>query len=59
MDTHILETVVYSPGITIAELARALDSPKSSVYGFVRGLLAKGWLYEQDHRWYLGPRSTV
>ena len=53
--THILETVVYRPGITIAELARILDAPKSSVYGFVRGLLAKGWLYEQDHRFYLGP----
>ena len=53
--THILETVVYRPGITIADLARTLEAPKSSVYGFVRGLLAKGWLYEQDHRFYLGP----
>ena len=53
--THILETVVYQPGITIAELARTLAAPKSPVYGFVRGLLAKGWLYEQDHRVYLGP----
>jgi DNA-binding IclR family transcriptional regulator len=53
--THILETVVYRPGITIAELARTLEAPKSSVYGFVRGLLAKGWLYEQEHRFYLGP----
>ncbi len=53
--THILETVVYRPGVTLAELARTLEAPKSSVHGFVRGLLAEGWLYEQDHRFYLGP----
>jgi DNA-binding IclR family transcriptional regulator len=53
--TRILETVVYRPGITFAELARALDAPKSSVHGFIRGLLANGWLYEHDRRFYLGP----
>ena len=53
--TQILEEVTYLPGITFAELARALDAPKSSVHGFVRGLLAKGWLYEIDKRFYLGP----
>jgi len=53
--THILEEIVYTPGMTFAELARALEAPKSSVYGFIRGLLAKGWLYEEDHRFYLGP----
>ena len=53
--TRILEEVVYNPGMTFAELARALAAPKSSVYGFIRGLLAKGWLYEEDHRFYLGP----
>lgn len=53
--TRILEEVVYSPGMTFAELARALRAPKSSVYGFIRGLLAKGWLYEDDRRFYLGP----
>lgn len=53
--TQILEQVVYKPGMTFAELARALEAPKSSVYGFIRGLLAKGWLYEQDRRFYLGP----
>ena len=40
--TRILEEVVYSPGMTFAELVRALDAPKSSVHGFIRGLLAKG-----------------
>ena len=53
--TQILEEVTYLPGITFAELARALDAPKSSVHGFVRGLLATGWLYEIDKRFYLGP----
>jgi DNA-binding IclR family transcriptional regulator len=53
--THILEEVVYRPGMTFAELARALDAPKSSVHGFLSGLLAKGWLYEANRRYYLGP----
>ena len=53
--TQILEEVVYNPGMTFAELARALDAPKSSVHGFIRGLLAAGWLYEESHRFYLGP----
>jgi DNA-binding IclR family transcriptional regulator len=53
--TRILEEVVYNPGMTFADLARALDAPKSSVYGFIQGLLAKGWLYETNRRFYLGP----
>jgi DNA-binding IclR family transcriptional regulator len=53
--TRILEEVVYKPGMTFAELVRALDAPKSSIHGFLSGLLAKGWLYEVDHRFYLGP----
>jgi DNA-binding IclR family transcriptional regulator len=53
--TQILEEVVYNPGMTFAELVRALGAAKSSVHGFIRGLLAKGWLYEDQHRFYLGP----
>jgi len=53
--TRILEEVVYSPGLTFAELVRTLDAPKSSVHGFIRGLLAKGWLHQEQHRFYLGP----
>jgi DNA-binding IclR family transcriptional regulator len=53
--TQILEEVVYNPGMTFAELVRALGAAKSSVHGFIRGLLAKGWLYEDEHRFYLGP----
>ena len=53
--TRILEEVVYTPGMSFAELARALDAPKSSVHGFLSGLLAKGWLYEVNRRYFLGP----
>jgi DNA-binding IclR family transcriptional regulator len=53
--TRILEEVVYKPGITFAELVRTLDAAKSSVHGFIRGLIAKGWLYEDQKRFYLGP----
>src|SRR2546422_6851686 len=53
--TGILETVVYRPGITFSELARALDAPKGSVHGLISGLLATGWLYEEEHRFHLGP----
>lgn len=53
--TRILEEVVYSPGLTFAELVRTVGAPKSSVHGFIRGLLAKGWLHQERHRFYLGP----
>lgn len=53
--TRILEEVVYNPGTTFAELVRALGAAKSSVHGFISGLLASGWLYEQQRRFYLGP----
>lgn len=53
--TQILEEVVYHPGMTFVELVRALGAAKSSVHGFIRGLVAKGWLYEDQHRFYLGP----
>jgi DNA-binding IclR family transcriptional regulator len=53
--TRLLEEVVYNPGMSFVELVRAVDAPKSSVYGFLRGLLAAGWLYEDNHRFYLGP----
>ena len=53
--TRILEEVVYNPGMTFADIVRALDAAKSSVHGFIAGLLAKGWLYEEQGRYYLGP----
>jgi DNA-binding IclR family transcriptional regulator len=53
--TRILEEVVYNPGMTFTELVSAVGAAKSSVHGFLGGLLAKGWLYQTDHRFYLGP----
>jgi DNA-binding IclR family transcriptional regulator len=53
--TGILEEVAYRPGVTFAELTRALQAPKSSVHGFIRGLLATGWLQEENRGFYLGP----
>ena len=53
--TQIVEEVVYNPGMTFVELAKALQAPRSSVYGFIQGLKAKGWLYEMNRRFYLGP----
>jgi DNA-binding IclR family transcriptional regulator len=53
--TRILEEVVYNPGMTFAEIARVSGAAKSSAYGFVNGLLAQGWLYVDNNRYYLGP----
>ncbi|MDE0853807.1 MAG: helix-turn-helix domain-containing protein [Nevskia sp.] len=53
--TQILEEVVYNPGMTFVDLVRALGAAKSTVHGFLQGLLAKGWLYEEQNRFYLGP----
>jgi DNA-binding IclR family transcriptional regulator len=41
--------------MTFAELVRALDAPKRTDHGNIRGQLANGWLYEAQHRFYLGP----
>ncbi|OZD13105.1 IclR family transcriptional regulator [Rhodococcus sp. 06-156-3C] len=53
--TRILEEVVYNPGMTFAELSRSIDAPKSSLYGFIRGLIAAGWLHQDSNRFYIGP----
>src|SRR5207253_3093832 len=53
--TRILELVASHPALTASQLARALDAPKSSVHGFIDGLLANGWLHEQDRRFFVGP----
>ena len=53
--TRILEEVVYNPGMTFTELVAAVGAAKSSVHGFIQGLLAVGWLFEEKGRFYLGP----
>ena len=52
---QILEIVVSSPGVSYAEITRAVGAPKSSVYGFIRGMLAVSWLIERGHRIFVGP----
>ncbi|NKY34672.1 helix-turn-helix domain-containing protein [Nocardia speluncae] len=52
----ILESVARRrDGLTLTELARALDAPVSSVQQLVYGLVAVGFLNEDDRRFTLGP----
>jgi DNA-binding IclR family transcriptional regulator len=56
----ILDTVSLSPrGVTLAELAAALDAAKSSVQELTNGLLARGYLLEEEHRFHLGPGPFI
>src|SRR5271166_1507395 len=57
---EILETVSLSPrGVTLPELAAALDAAKSSVQELTNGLLARGYLIEEDRRFHLGPGPFI
>lgn len=56
----ILETVSVSQrGVTLAELATALDAAKSSIQGLTNGLLARGYLIEEERRYRLGPGPFI
>jgi len=58
--TGILETVSLSPrGVTLAELAAALGAAKTSIQELTNGLLARGYLIEEEHRFHLGPGPFV
>jgi DNA-binding IclR family transcriptional regulator len=57
---EILETVSVSPrGVTLGELATALDAAKSSVQELTNGLLARGYLVEEERRFHLGPGPFI
>ena len=57
---EIRETVSLSPrGVSLAELAAALDAAKSSVQELTNGLLARGYLIECDRRFHLGPGPFI
>jgi DNA-binding IclR family transcriptional regulator len=57
---RILEMVSLNPrGVTLAELATALDAAKSSIQELTNGLLARGYLVEEDRRFYLGPGPFI
>ena len=53
----ILEAAVASEpkGLGLGDLAVALDAPKSSVHGLVKGLVALGYLRMQEGRYFTGP----
>jgi DNA-binding IclR family transcriptional regulator len=56
----ILEAAARSrQGLTLSELARAVDSPVSSAQDLVNGLVATGYLDETDRRYTLGPAPYV
>ncbi len=57
---QILDTVSLSPrGVTLAELAAVLDAAKSSVQELTNGLLARGYLTEEERRFHLGPGPFI
>lgn len=53
--TAILELAAGEPGIRLGALASALDAPKSSVFGLVKGLVSTGYLIEENGGYQLGP----
>lgn len=58
--TTILELVAAEPhGARLASLAAALDAPRSSIHGLVKGLLAVGYLREDDGGYVLGPAVSA
>lgn len=46
-------------GLTLAELAAAMDAAKSSIQELTNGLLARGYLIEEDRRFHLGPGPFI
>ncbi len=56
----ILETVSLSQrGVTLGELATAIDAAKSSVQELTNGLLARGYLVEEERRFHIGPGPFI
>lgn len=53
--TTILELAADRSGVRLAELAAALEAPRSSVHGLVKGLVATGYLREQHGTYRIGP----
>jgi DNA-binding IclR family transcriptional regulator len=53
---RILEALCTSPGpMSLADLARALGAPKSSLAALLRGLSEEGFVVAADGAWQLGP----
>lgn len=57
---RIMETVAAAPGaVRLAALADALDAPKTSVHGLVKGLVATGYLREAAGGYLIGPAVST
>lgn len=56
--TTILERVAAAQtGMRLAELAAMLDAPRSSGHGMVKGLVATGYLHQEDSAYVTGPAA--
>ncbi|MYW96147.1 IclR family transcriptional regulator [Amycolatopsis rubida] len=57
----ILEAVIASEpaGLRLADLPSLLDAPKSSIHGLTKGLVAAGYLRENQGRYFQGPAVYV
>ena len=56
---RILEALCASPGpVSLAELSRVLDTPKSSLAALLRGLAEEDFVMASDGAWKLGPGAT-
>ncbi|RRO18711.1 IclR family transcriptional regulator [Saccharopolyspora rhizosphaerae] len=54
--TTILElAATHRNGVRLASLAAELDAPRSSLHGLVKGLVATGYLREDDGTYTIGP----
>jgi len=55
----VIDADVKCCGVTLAELATAMGAAKSSVQELTNGLLARGYLLEEDRRFHLGPGPFI
>lgn len=57
----ILEIIIAAgtSGVRLGELANMMSAPKSTVHGLVRGLLAMGYVREQENRYFAGPTVST
>jgi DNA-binding IclR family transcriptional regulator len=55
---HLLDRLAATPqGASLAALAQAVDAPKTTVLGLLRGLAAEGYAVQAGGAWHLGPES--
>lgn len=57
----ILEVVIASEpdGVRLGELSEAIGAPKSSIHGLAKGLVATGYLREEQNKYLQGPAVST